>query len=165
MASQVAVNHPPQGNCRFDPCPWCAISPRRAERAQPSEGRAGSSNLPGETSLVRYASGKRGGCLPPKAGSIPVRTAIALHDGAAALGWARLLKGFAAMEKHPKQAASTVAKARQVARVLADALKESQRPGGYITLDQAFRELDERERRESAESSSRPRRKRTARRS
>lgn len=25
--------------------------------------------------LVRYASGKRGGCLPPKAGSIPVRTA------------------------------------------------------------------------------------------
>jgi hypothetical protein len=23
MASQVAVNHPPQGNCRFESCLWC----------------------------------------------------------------------------------------------------------------------------------------------
>ena len=36
--------------------------------------------------MVRYASGKRGGCLPPKASSILVRTAtIAIHARVAQL--------------------------------------------------------------------------------
>ena len=74
LATRTAVNRLTAGS---NPAPGATTRrpPRRADRAQPSEGRAGSSNLPGETHLVRYASGKRGGCLPPKASSILVRTA------------------------------------------------------------------------------------------
>ena len=49
-------------------------SPRRVDRAQPSEGRAGSSNLPGET-ILRDATGSQPACLAGETGSIPVRRA------------------------------------------------------------------------------------------
>ena len=53
MASQVAVNHPPRGNCRFDPCPWC----KRANALLPAEwiGRS-----PPKAALgVRISPGRR----------------------------------------------------------------------------------------------------------
>jgi hypothetical protein len=61
------------------------------------------------------------------------------------------------MEKNPKHSVSTAAKARQIARMLADAFRESQKPRGYITLHEAFRKLEERERREAAHGGSKGR--------
>src|SRR3982751_6648352 len=82
MASQVAVNHPPQGNCRFESCLWCngrfAHAVAKWNGRSPPKAAFAGSNPAGGTEcvcLVRYASGKRGGCLPPKASSILVRTA------------------------------------------------------------------------------------------
>ena len=43
-----------------------------------------------------------------------------------------------------------MAKARRVLDGLAEVSSESSKPGGSITLDEAFRELEERERREAA---------------
>jgi hypothetical protein len=62
------------------------------------------------------------------------------------------------MRNPSKDRTSAATKARRVARMLADTLRASQRPGGYITLDKAFRELEERERSESAEKLTRSRR-------
>jgi hypothetical protein len=62
------------------------------------------------------------------------------------------------MRNTSKVRTSAVTKARRVARMLADTLRDSQRPGGYITLDKAFGELEDRERRESAEKLTRSRR-------
>jgi hypothetical protein len=66
------------------------------------------------------------------------------------------------MERNPRHLASAATKARQIARMLAEVLKESQKPGGSISLEEARREFEERDRRAGA---SRPRQRRRARRS
>jgi hypothetical protein len=75
------------------------------------------------------------------------------------------MKQVQAMEKSSKHPVSAAAKARQLGRMLADVLKESQKAGGSVSLEQAWRELEQRERRERAQGASRPRHKRKARRS
>jgi hypothetical protein len=73
------------------------------------------------------------------------------------------MKQVHSMEKSSKHPISTAAKARQIARMLASALNESQKPGRSISLEQAWRELEQRERRARAQGASRPRPKRKAR--
>lgn len=68
------------------------------------------------------------------------------------------------MEKSSKHSLSTAAKARQIARMLADVLKESQKPSGSISLEEAWREVEQRERRQRAQGEARQRHKRKARR-
>lgn len=53
------------------------------------------------------------------------------------------------MHKPSKTRGSTATKARRVASMLVDVLRESNKPGGTISLEEAFRELEERERKEA----------------
>jgi len=52
------------------------------------------------------------------------------------------------MERTPKDGGSQ-ARAERLLRHLADVARESMKPGGSISLEEAFRELEERERREA----------------
>ena len=54
------------------------------------------------------------------------------------------------MARTPRDRDTYLTRARQVAEHLAQVAKESSKPGGSITLEQALRELEERERREAA---------------
>ena len=74
MATQTAVNRPTAGS---NPAPGATTRdglPAEWIGRSPPKAALGVRISPGRH-LVRYASGKRGGCLPPKASSILVRTA------------------------------------------------------------------------------------------